>query len=86
MRASDERGQLMVNEVGPMLAACLAGQGIAQLLDLYVRDELADGRLVHALPGWADETYPLYAYHSAQLVSPKVRAFVEFVAKLTAVT
>jgi hypothetical protein len=27
-------GPLMVNEVGPLLAACLGGQGIAQLLEL----------------------------------------------------
>src|SRR4051812_1614772 len=33
-------GQLMANEVGPVLAACLAGLGIAQLLELQVRDHL----------------------------------------------
>ncbi|WP_437840408.1 LysR substrate-binding domain-containing protein [Sorangium sp. So ce1153] len=77
-------GQLMVNGVGPLLAACLAGQGIAQVLELSARDLLADGRLVQVLPEWADETYPLYAYHhSAQLMSAKVRAFLEFVVALT---
>lgn len=77
-------GQLMVNGIGPLLAACLAGQGIAQLLELYVRELLADGRLVQVLPEWAEETYPLYAYHhSAQLMSAKVRAFLEFVVALT---
>jgi DNA-binding transcriptional LysR family regulator len=77
-------GQLMVNEVGPLLAACLAGQGIAQVLELYTREFLADGRLVQVLPEWAEETYPLYAYHhSAQLMSAKVRAFLEFVVALT---
>ncbi|MDC0678822.1 LysR family transcriptional regulator [Sorangium atrum] len=77
-------GQLMVNGVGPLLAACLAGQGIAQVLELYTRELLADGRLVQVLPEWAEETYPLYAYHhAAQLVSAKVRAFLEFVVALT---
>ncbi|UQA63590.1 LysR family transcriptional regulator [Polyangium aurulentum] len=77
-------GQLMVNGVGPLLAACLAGQGIAQLLELYTRELLADGRLVQVLPEWAEETYPLYAYHhSAQLMSAKVRAFLDFVVALT---
>ncbi|MFT3771442.1 MAG: LysR family transcriptional regulator [Minicystis sp.] len=77
-------GQLMVNGVGPLLAACLAGQGIAQVLELYAREHLADGRLVQVLPAWAEETYPLYAYHhSAQLMSAKVRAFLEFVVALT---
>jgi DNA-binding transcriptional LysR family regulator len=77
-------GQLMVNEVGSLLAACLGGQGIAQLIELYARELLADGRLVQVLPEWAEETYPLYAYHhSAQLMSAKVRAFLDFVVALT---
>jgi DNA-binding transcriptional LysR family regulator len=77
-------GQLMVNEVGLLLAACLGGQGIAQMLELYARELLADGRLIQVLPEWAEETYPLYAYHhSARLQSAKVRAFLEFVVALT---
>ncbi len=77
-------GQLMVNEIGSLLAACLGGQGIAQMLELYTRDLLAVGRLVQVLPKWAEERYPLYAYHhSARLQSAKVRAFLEFVVALT---
>src|SRR5216684_6874569 len=77
-------GQLLVNDVGALLAACLGGQGIAQVLDLYTREFLANGRLVQILPAWADETYPLYAYHhSAQLMSAKVRAFLDLVIELT---
>jgi len=77
-------GQLLVNEAGPLLAACIAGQGVAQVLELYVRAHLADGRLVQVLPEWSDETWPLYAYHhSAQLMSAKVRAFLDFVVALT---
>ncbi len=82
--AVNASGQLSVNEVGPLLGACLGGQGIAQLLDLYTRDLIAEGRLVHVLPDWADETYPLYAYHhAARLQSAKVRAFLDFVVGLT---
>ena len=73
-------GQLIVNGSGSLLAACLAGQGITQVLELYVRELLAEGRIVQVLPEWADETYPLYAYHhSGQLMSAKVRAFLDFV-------
>lgn len=50
------------------------------MLELYARDPLADGRLIQVLPDWAEETYPIYAYHhSARLQSAKVRAFMEFV-------
>jgi len=79
-------GPLMVNEAGPLLAACLEGLGIAQLLELQVRDHIADGRLVHVLPDWSDETYPLYAYHHAsQPVSPKVRAFLALLVEMFSV-
>ena len=53
-------------------------------LELYARAPLADGRLVQVLPQWSDETFPLYAYyHSAQLMSAKVRAFLEYVVAMT---
>ena len=77
-------GQLMVNDIGSLLAACLGGQGIGQMLELYAREPLAGGRLVQVLPEWAEETYPLYAYHhAARLQSAKVRAFLEFVVAIT---
>ena len=77
------KGRLQVNDTGSLLGACLGGQGIAQLLELYARDMLADGRLVQILPDWSDETFPLYAfYHSAKPVPAKVRAFLDFVLEL----
>ncbi|RKH04156.1 LysR family transcriptional regulator [Corallococcus sp. CA053C] len=78
------KGRLTVNETGSLLAACLGGQGVTQMLELYTRDLIADGRLIQVLPDWADETYPLYAYHhSAQLMSAKVRTFLDYVVALT---
>jgi DNA-binding transcriptional LysR family regulator len=82
--AVNATGQLVVNGAGSFLAACLAGQGIAQLLEVSAKDFLATGQLVCLLPGWADETYPLYAYyHSAPLVAAKLRAFLDFVVEAT---
>ena len=81
--AIQAKGQLMVNDGSAMRVACIAGQGIAQLLELYVRRPLADGRLVHLLPRWSDETYPLYAYyHASPLMPAKVRAFLDFVVEM----
>jgi len=81
LRAS---GQLMVNDTGLLLGACLGGQGIAQPLELYCRDLLADGRLIQLLPDWAEETFPLYVYHHAPArISAKVRAFLDYVLELT---
>jgi DNA-binding transcriptional LysR family regulator len=77
------KGRLLVNDTGSLAGACLGGQGIAQLLELYARDMIADGRLVHLLPDWSDETFPLYAFHhSARPVTAKVRAFLDFILEL----
>jgi DNA-binding transcriptional LysR family regulator len=73
-------GRLLVNDTGALLGACLGDLGAAQLLELYARDLLAEGRLVHLLPEWSEETFPLYAYHHASnLMSAKVRVFLDFV-------
>jgi DNA-binding transcriptional LysR family regulator len=76
-------GRLMVNDTGSLLGACIGGAGIAQLLELYTKDLLPDGRVVQLLPDWSDETFPLYAYHHASnLIAAKVSAFLEFVQEL----
>ncbi len=76
-------GQLIVNNTRASISACLGGQGVAQLLDLYMTQFLVDGRLVQVLPQWADEMYPLYAYHhSPKLMTAKVQVFLDFVTSL----
>jgi DNA-binding transcriptional LysR family regulator len=73
-------GRLMVNDTGALLGACLGGVGIAQLLELYTKGLLSEGRVIQLLPDWAEETFPLYAYHHASnLISAKVRSFLDFV-------
>lgn len=75
--------RLMVNDTGSLLGACLGAAGIAQLLEIYARDLIAQNKLVHLLPDWSDETFPLYAFHhGSNLVSAKVRAFLDFVREL----
>jgi len=78
-------GRLMVNDTGSLLGACLGGAGIAQLLELYARQVIAEGKLVRLLSDFGDETFPLYAYYhqASNLVSAKVRAFIDFVRELT---
>ena len=56
------RGRLTVTDAGALLAACLAGHGIAQPLELHARPHLDAGRLVQLLPDWAEERFPLLLY------------------------
>ncbi|WP_142781883.1 LysR family transcriptional regulator [Agrobacterium sp. T29] len=78
-------GRLMVYDTGSLIGGCLGGIGIGQLLELYTKDLLAEGKLVQILPDWSEETFPLYAYyHASNLMPAKVRAFLEFIHRLVA--
>ena len=78
------RRRMLVNDVGTLLGACLAGAGIAQVLAPSVREFLHDGRLEEIFPDWPDERFPLYAlYPSRRLPPAKLRAFLDFVVELT---
>ena len=74
------RGNLTVTDAGTKIGACLAGYGIAQVIDLGIDAHLRAGALVPVLTDWPDETYPLYVYYpSRHHVPAKVRAFIDFV-------
>lgn len=76
-------GPVLATDSGTMYALCVAGVGIAQVLELSVRDAMADGRLVELFPDWAEEMFPLYAFYpSRRNAPPKVRAFVDFCVEL----
>jgi DNA-binding transcriptional LysR family regulator len=78
-------GQLIVNDVGTMHGACLAGYGIAQVMELGAEHLLADGRLIDLFPDWTDERFPLYAlYPSRHHLPAKTKAFLDFVASIVA--
>jgi DNA-binding transcriptional LysR family regulator len=78
-------GRLTVNDVGTLHSACLAGHGVAQIKELGAESMLADGRLVDLFPDWPDERFSLYALHPSRHHPPaKTRAFLDFVASITA--
>ncbi|MCA7949491.1 LysR family transcriptional regulator [Burkholderia seminalis] len=73
-------GNLTVTDAGTKIGACVAGFGIAQLIDLGIDAHLRAGTLVPILTDWCDETFPLYVYYpSRNHVPAKVRAFIDFV-------
>ncbi len=79
----EARGSLTVNDAGTLYSACLAGHGMAQVMDLGVGPMLADGRLVNVFPDWPDERFPLYALHPSRHHLPaKTRAFLDFIVSL----
>lgn len=78
------QAQLLLSDIATMYATCLAGYGIAQMLDVGLEGMLASGKLVELFPEWRDERFPLYAvYPSRQHLSLKTRAFLDFVVAVT---
>jgi DNA-binding transcriptional LysR family regulator len=78
------RGRLTVNDPSALLDACLAGFGIAQMLQFGVEHLIADGHLINLFPDWPDERFPLYAYYPSRHHLPaRTRAFLDFVIELT---
>lgn len=49
-------GRYHVDNPEAVAEAAIAGLGVAMLPDYLCREELADGRLVRVLPGWAPQT------------------------------
>jgi DNA-binding transcriptional LysR family regulator len=78
-------GRLMMDDPSAAVAACIAGQGVFQMLAIGLKSMFAKGELVQILPQWSDEPYPLYAYHPSRHLPPvKVRAFLDFVQEIAA--
>ncbi len=79
----DVSGPFVMTDVGTMLEACVAGAGIAQVMEFGAMDYLYRGRLVELFPDWPDETFPLYVFHpSRHHVPAKVRAFIDFCSEM----
>jgi DNA-binding transcriptional LysR family regulator len=73
-------GRLTVTDSGTKLGACLAGFGVAQVIDLGLEHHVRSGALVNLFPDWSDERFPLYVYYvSRNHVPATVRAFIDFI-------
>jgi DNA-binding transcriptional LysR family regulator len=73
-------GRLTVTDSGTKLGACLAGFGIAQVIDLGLEHHFKSGALIKLFPDWSDERFPLYVYYvSRNYVPAKVRKFIDFI-------
>ncbi|MNP56446.1 LysR substrate binding domain protein [compost metagenome] len=59
--------------------AAIAGIGVVHLPNVVVRDEIAAGRLVELVPGWAPKTGIIHAiFPSRRGLLPSVRTLIDF--------
>jgi DNA-binding transcriptional LysR family regulator len=72
-----------MNNGDAILQACRAGHGVALMPTFIVWEALAAGEVERLLPGWEDGVAgAIYAvFPASRNLSPKVRAFVDFLAR-----
>jgi DNA-binding transcriptional LysR family regulator len=76
------RGRLCANNGDVLRDAALEGLGVVVLPDFIVGGDIASGRLVRLLADWRLPTIPVQAVWPPQRhPSPKLRAFVDFLAE-----
>jgi len=76
------RGGLAADAITALYAAALAGAGIAAFTERTVRTELARGGLVRVLPHYRAGASHYYAlYPQTRHLSPRTRAFIDFMAR-----
>jgi DNA-binding transcriptional LysR family regulator len=71
-----------VNDTTTIKTILVSGFGLGWLPTYMCREELKDGRLVRVLDDWtrgAREFHALFVRH--KMISPKVRAFIDFIAQ-----
>jgi DNA-binding transcriptional LysR family regulator len=70
---------LEINDAVSAIASAERGDGITLCLSYMVADRIASGALVEVLPDHAPPPAPVQlVYPESRLVSPKVRAFIDF--------
>lgn len=76
------RARIRANDLVALRELATAGYGIALLPDYFAEPEVRSGRLVRVLPQWFAERAPLHlVYPPLRYMPPKVRAFIDHVAK-----
>lgn len=81
----ETHSRLLVNDGATAVQACIAGQCIAQPLELAIAPLLESGALIDLFPRWNEELFPLYVYYPAKQHLPaKVRALIDFLVEVTA--
>ncbi len=75
------RGNLRCNSDETLKQAALDGLGIVHFPELFITDELAQGKLVRLLPGYEPAPGSIFAvFPSRANLAPKVRVFIDYLA------
>ena len=81
------KGTISMNNGDSILSTVLAGGGLAMMNAFMTGEYVQDGRLLAVMEDYVREDIPIYAvYPSSRHLSPKVRAFVDFLLEIYGLT
>ena len=73
------RGHFVTNDLRTMVSAAQEGVGLLHVIEDYVREQLADGRLVRVLDDWCPSFRGFFLYTPGRAQMPaKLRALIDF--------
>lgn len=73
--------RMSATAIDPLIELAIEGLGIACLPPFAIRGEIADGRLVSILDAWVEEIDQFNVlWPASRQITPKLRAFVDFMA------
>lgn len=73
------RGNFITNDLRTMVLAAQNGVGLVHVIEDYVREQLADGRLERVLEDWCPSFQGFFLYTPSRAQMPaKLRALIEF--------
>ena len=77
------KGSILINNGDSILSAVLSGGGLAMLAAHMAGEHVKSGKLVPVLEEYVRDDVPIYAvYPSSRHLSPKVRAFVDYLIQI----
>jgi DNA-binding transcriptional LysR family regulator len=75
----ETRGGFITNDLYTMVRAAEAGVGLLHVIEDYVHEQLADGRLIRVLDAWCPTFPGFYLYTTSRSQMPlKLRALIDF--------
>lgn len=81
--SAEVAGRFSSNHSSSIYNAVLAGHGVAALPQYQVADDIAQGRLVHLLPGYRRRGWPIFVcYPTRRSLPPRTRTVIDFLIAL----
>ena len=72
-------GRFQANDVKALIAAALNGFGIVLGPEAAVKEDLAEGQLVHLLSNYEAPERPMHLVFTTRRSTPKLRSFIDLV-------